>query len=288
MNNFIKTTILLTVLTLLFVWAGGAIAGEQGMTIAFVMACVMNFVSYFFSDKIVLSMYRAQPISESEAPEIYQIIRELCSEAKLPMPKIYLIPTAAPNAFATGRDPNHAVVAVTKGILDILNYEELKGVLAHELGHVAHRDILISSIAATMAGAISMLANMARWSLMLGGGRSRDDEGRSANPLVLLLMVILVPMAAALIQLAISRSREYSADDEGAHWCGNPLYLANALRKLDAGSKQIPMRGAEPVTAHLFIVNPLTGQGFAGLFSTHPPIEARIARLEEMARAKGL
>lgn len=288
MNNFIKTTVLLVSLTLLFIWLGGAIAGERGMTVAFVMACVMNFVSYFFSDKIVLSMYRAQPISENESPEIYKIIRELCAEAKLPFPKIYLIPSAAPNAFATGRDPHHAVVAVTKGILEILNYEELKGVLAHELGHVAHRDILISSIAATLAGAISMLSNMARWTLMFGGGRQSDDDRRSVNPLVLLLTVILVPVAAMLIQLAISRSREYGADESGAHWCGNPLYLASALKKLEAGSKQIPMRGAEPVTAHLFIVNPLTGGGFASLFSTHPPIEQRIARLEKMARNQGL
>ena len=257
------------------------------MVMAFVMACVMNFGSYFFSDKIVLAMYRAQPITEQDGPEIFQMVRELCQSANLPMPKIYLIPSASPNAFATGRDPKHAVVAVTKGILDMLNREELMGVLAHELGHVKNRDILISSIAATIAGAISMIANMARWTFMVGGGGHRDDDNRNVNPVVMILLMILVPMAAMLIQMAISRSREYGADDAGAEFSGNPLYLASALRKLEAGSKQLPLRNAEPVTAHLFIVNPLTAGGFTSLFSTHPPIEKRIARLEEMARAKG-
>lgn len=284
MGNSIKTFILLTSLTLLLVFCGQAIGGRSGMMTAFVFACVMNLISYWFSDKIVLAMYRAQPVSELDAPEIYKMVREITAAARLPMPRIYMIPTAAPNAFATGRNPKNAAVAVTSGILEILNYEELKGVLGHELAHVQHRDILISTVAATLAGAISMLANMLRWSFMFGGGGGRRDDNRDANPLVLLVMSILVPIAAMLIQLAVSRSRELDADEAGAHLCGNPLYLASALRKLEAGSRAIPMRNAEPATAHLFIVNPLSAQGFAKLFSTHPPIEERIARLERMAR----
>lgn len=255
------------------------------MTTAFVFACLMNFGAYWFSDKLVLAMYRAQPISEVDAPEIYSIVREISQTAEIPMPRIYMIPSAAPNAFATGRNPKNAVIAVTEGILEILNREELKGVLAHELAHVTNRDILVSSIAATLAGAVTMLANMARWSLMIGGGR-RDERGQ--NPLVLLLMSILVPIAALLIQLAVSRSREYGADERGAHLCGNPLYLANALRKLEASSDRILMHEADPSTAHLFIVNPLRGSGFVKLFNTHPPIEERVARLEKMARERGL
>ena len=285
MKNFLKTTFLLTSLTLLFLFIGDMIGGRSGMMTAFLFACVMNLGSYWFSDKIVLAMYRAQPVSELDAPEIYTIVRETAESAGLPMPRIYVIPNAAPNAFATGRDPRHAVVAVTEGILEILNREELKGVLSHEMAHVKNRDILISSIAATLAGAVTMLANMLRWSFLLGGGGRRDDREGGANPIVLLIMSILVPIAAMLIQLAVSRAREYGADEKGAHLCGNPLFLASALRKLDAGSRRIPMRDAEPSTAHLFIVNPLTGSGFAKLFSTHPPIEDRIARLEKMARA---
>ena len=283
MNNIFKTAFLLTALTLLLLFVGQALGGRSGMITAFVFACVMNFGAYWFSDRIVLASYRAQPISEEEAPEIYAIVRELAAEAKIPMPNIYMIPSAAPNAFATGRNPRHAAVALTQGIFELLNKEELKGVLGHELSHVIHRDILISSIAATLAGAISMLASMARWAFMFGG--SRDDDDRQRNPLVLLIMSIVVPLAATLIQLAVSRSREYDADESGAHLCGNPLYLASALRKLEAGSREIPMRDASPSTAHLFIVNPLSGEGFAKLFSTHPPIEERIARLEKMSRS---
>ncbi len=254
------------------------------MMTAFIFACIMNLGAYWFSDQMVLAMYRAQPVSEAEAPEVYAIVRELIQEAKLPMPKIYMIPSAAPNAFATGRNPKHAAVALTQGIFELLNREELKGVLGHELAHVEHRDILISSIAAILAGAISMLGSMLRWGLMFGGGRSNNDDDREGNPLVLLAMAILAPIAAMLIQLAVSRSREYHADETGAHLCGNPLYLASALRKLEAGSKSNPLRNAEPATAHLFIVNPLRGDGFSKLFSTHPPIEERIARLEQLAR----
>lgn len=287
MGNLFKTTFLLGALTLLLVFVGRLLGGEQGMIMAFVLACVMNFVSYWFSDKIVLSAYRAQPLSESEAPEIHQIVRELAAEAHIPVPRIYMIPSPTPNAFATGRNPKHAAVAVTQGIFELLNYEELKGVLAHELSHVTNRDILVSSVAATLAGAISMLASMARWSLMFGGSSSRrDDERGSSNPIAILLVAILMPLAASLIQLAVSRSREYGADETGGHLCGNPLYLASALRKLESASKKIPMRQANPSTAHLFIVNPLTGRDFAALFSTHPPLEDRIARLEKMARLK--
>ena len=288
MTNIFKTAFLLTGLTLLLVYVGQLLGGEGGMMMAFIFACVMNLGAYFFSDKIVLASYRAQPVAESEAPEIYQIVRELAAEAKMPMPRIYLIPTASPNAFATGRNPKHAVVAVTQGILEILNKEELKGVLAHELSHVEHRDILISSIAATLAGAISMLASMARWAFMFGGGRRDEENNRgTSNPIVLLLMAILVPIAATLIQLAVSRSREYHADETGGRLCGNPLYLASALSKLESAARRYPMRDAEPSTAHLFIVNPLSAQGLQNLFSTHPPIEERIARLEQMAREMG-
>ena len=282
MNNILKTALLLTVLTLLLLFFGEAVGGPAGLKTAFVFACLMNFAAYWLSDKMVLAMYRAQPVSELEAPEVYTIVRELTQKADLPMPRIYLIPTDAPNAFATGRNPQHAVVAVTQGILELLGREELKGVLAHELAHVEHRDILISSVAATLAGAISMLANMLRWSFYLGGESRRED--RNQNPLVLLIMSIVIPLAAMLIQLAVSRSREFHADEAGAHLAENPLFLASALRKLDEGARQLPMRNAEPSTAHLFIVNPLTGEGFTKLFSTHPPIHERIARLERMAR----
>lgn len=282
MGNIFKTAFLLTSLTLLFILFGQAVAGRQGMVTAFVFACLMNFFAYWFSDKMVLAAYRARPISESEAPEVYEIVRELAAEARIPMPKIYMIPSSSPNAFATGRNPSHAAVALTQGIFELLNREELKGVLAHELSHVLHRDILISSVAATLAGAISMLANLARWSLMFGGSR-RDNE-REQNPFALLMMAILTPIAAALIQLAVSRSREYDADAQGGKLCGNPLYLASALRRLEAGSRRDVLLGAEPSNAHLFIVNPLSGASFANLFSTHPPVEERIARLEQMAR----
>ncbi len=285
MNNILKTTLLLTVLTLLLVFCGQMIGGRSGATFAFVFACVMNFGAYWMSDKIVLALYRAKPLEESDAPVVYEIMRELSEKSRMPMPRIYLIPSNAPNAFATGRNPRHAVVAVTEGILKLLNAEELKGVLAHELAHVEHRDILISSIAATLAGAISMLAYSARWALVFGSGRR---GGRDANPIALILMAILVPIAASLIQLAVSRSREYGADETGGDRCGNPLYLASALRKLEAGVKRVPMQEAQPASAHLFIVNPLKGDAFTKLFSTHPPLEERIARLEARARSQGL
>jgi heat shock protein HtpX len=256
------------------------------MVMAFVFAFLMNFFSYWFSDKVVLMMYRAQPAPEADYPQLYSIVRRLTTFAHLPMPRIYIIPTEAPNAFATGRNPEHAVVAATEGILRLLSERELEGVLGHELAHVQHRDILISTIAATAAGAIMMLASMARWSMLFGGMGRRDDRNRDGgNLLVLLLTAFLAPLAATLIQLAISRSRELLADEGGAHICHDPMALASALQKLeDAKRFAGPLQGAGPATAHLFIVNPLNGQGLANLFSTHPPIPVRIARLEEMAR----
>jgi heat shock protein HtpX len=283
--NIAKTFLLLTFLTLLFILIGGMIGGPAGVRFAFILACLMNLGAYWFSDTLVLAMYGAKPLVESETPEVYEMVRQLCDKAGLPMPRIYRIPSDTPNAFATGRNPSHAVVAVTDGIIKLLNYEELKGVLGHELAHVKHRDILIASIAATIAGAISMLASMARWSMMFGGGRSNDRE-EGANPIAILLMAILAPIAAMLIQMAISRSREYDADSGGAEFCGNPLYLAGALEKLEIAQRQIPMQGVNPATAHLFIVNPLRGGGIASLFSTHPPIQERISRLQEMAMGK--
>ncbi len=278
--NTLKTTFLLALLTVLLVLAGGAIGGRGGMTFALIMAGVMNFVSYWFSDKIVLAMYGAQQVTEAEQPEFYAMIRQLAARAGLPMPRVYIIPSDTPNAFATGRNPEHAAVAATTGILRILSREELMGVMAHELSHVKHRDILISSVAATVAGAITYLANMAQWAAMFGGGRDRDEEG--GGLLGLLVMAIVAPLAALLIQMAISRSREYDADKGGAEVSGNPLYLAGALRKLEMANRQIPMEGATPATAHMFIVNPLTGGGLMSLFSTHPPVEERIKRLESM------
>ncbi len=274
----------MSLLTLLFVYVGKMVGGDQGMGIAFAFAILTNFFSYWFSDKIVLTLYGAKPVTEAEAPQIYSIVRTLALKSGMPMPKVYIIPSDAPNAFATGRNPNHAAVAVTEGILRILDTNELSGVLGHELSHVRHRDILIGTIVATFAGAIGMLAHMAQWGLMFGGGR-RDDNDRGGNPLALLAMVILAPMAAMLIQLAVSRSREYGADEGGAKLCGNPRYLANALRKLEQGSKMIPME-AQPATAHMFIVSPLTGSGFVNLFRTHPSTEDRIARLEAMASGR--
>lgn len=265
-------------LTVLMVLIGNAVGGRNGMFMAFAFAMMMNFASYWFSDKIVLRMYNAREVTESEAPEFYGMVRTLATRAGLPMPKVYLIPGEQPNAFATGRDPAHAAVAATDGIMRVLSREELSGVMGHELAHVKNRDILIGSVAATMAGAISMLAHMAQWGMMFGG-RSDDDEGR--NPLAGLLMIILAPLAAMLIQMAISRSREYIADADGARFAGNPRYLANALRKLHNASQQIPMN-ANPATAHMFIVSPLHGGAIASLFSTHPPMEKRIEKLESM------
>ena len=277
--NTLKTTFLMALLIVLLVTAGGAFGGEGGMVIAFLFALIMNGVSYWFSDKIVLRMYGAKEISPEEAPKLHRIVQELALRAKMPMPKLYLIPQEAPNAFATGRDEKHAAVAVTEGILRILDERELRGVLAHELSHIKNRDILVGTIAATMAGAISMLANMAHWG-MLFGGRSNDDRGGS-HPIVALLMIIIAPLAAMLVQMAISRSREFGADATRAAISGDPLSLASALRKLQRGVEVIPME-ANPATAHMFIVNPLTGGGLMTLFTTHPPIEERIRRLEKV------
>jgi heat shock protein HtpX len=248
------------------------------MTFALVMAFVMNFVTYFFSDKIVLKMYRAREVSEAEAPVLHRIVRRLSQKAGMPMPKVYIIPDMSPNAFATGRNPKHAAVAATEGIMQLLSEEELSGVMAHELAHVRNRDILISTIAATVAGAISYMAHMAQWA-MIFGGRHDDDEGGS--PVASIVMMIVAPIAAMLIQMAISRSREYAADEGGARLQGNPHALANALRKLHNGAQAIPMH-ATPATSHMMIVNPFSGGGIAKLFSTHPPVEERIARLEAM------
>lgn len=281
--NYLKTGILLIALTLLFVWVGGMIGGAQGAQIAFIIALVMNFGSYWFSDKIVLAMYRARPAGEGEYPNLFNIVRGLTQEAGLPMPKIYIVPQDSPNAFATGRGPKNAVVCVTSGILQLLSDDELKGVISHELGHVKNRDILIMSVAATIAGAIMMLANMARWAAIFGGSRSRDREGGS-NALGLLAAAIIAPLAAMLIQLAISRSREYAADRSGANLAHSSMGLANALRKLDDASRYKKL-DASPQTAHMFIVNPLSGNFFATIFSTHPPIKERIKRLEEMVVA---
>jgi heat shock protein HtpX len=279
--NRLKTTLLLTCLTLLMVAMGSAIGGRSGMVFAFFMACAMNVFSYWFSDKIVLRMYGAQEITEMENPAFYGMVRRLAMQAGLPMPKVYIIPSESPNAFATGRNPEHAAVAATEGILRILTPQELEGVMAHELSHVKNRDILISTIAATIAGAISMLGSMLQWATIFGGGRHDEDEGGSA--IGGLAMAIVAPIAAMLIQMAVSRSREYMADESGARICGNPISLANALRKLESASQMLPMQEARPATAHMFIVNPLTGGALLNLFSTHPPMEERIAKLEAMA-----
>jgi heat shock protein HtpX len=277
MGNTFKTAFLLTLLTLLLMFIGRAFGGQNGMFLALAIAVVMNFVSYFYSDKIALAMYRAQPVTREELPRAYAAVERLTQKIGIPMPKIYVIPSDSPNAFATGRNPSHASVAVTQGILQLLNDEELEGVLAHELGHVNNRDILISSVAATIAGAITMLASMGRWAMIFGyGGRDRDDRG--GGGLTALFMLIVAPIAASLIQLAVSRSREYQADATGAHFTGNPYALASALQKLDAYSRRVPMQ-ATPSTAHLFIIQPLLGMNFGSLFSTHPPIAKRIERL---------
>ena len=282
--NRLKTTLLLSLLTVLMVLMGSAIGGKTGMVFAFFMAAAMNFFSYWYSDKIVLRMYGAQEIGEHDHPAFYGMVRRLATQAGLPMPKVYIIPDQSPNAFATGRNPQHAAVAATEGILRILSPEELEGVMAHELAHVQNRDILVGTIAATFAGAISMIGNMLQWGAMLGAGRS-DEDGEGAGGLIgSLAMAIIAPIAAMLIQMAVSRSREYLADESGARICGRPLALANALRKLHSASQMIPMQAARPATAHMFIVNPLTGGSLLKLFSTHPPMEERISRLEAMAR----
>jgi len=276
MNQF-KTLILLTGLAALLVVLGGAIGGQKGATIAFFIALVMNFGSYWFSDKIVLSMYHAQEVTEQEAPDLFNLVRQLANNAGLPMPRVYIIPDDSPNAFATGRNPDHAVVAVTEGILRLLSWEELAGVIGHELGHVKNRDILIQSVAATIGTAITYLAHFG----MFFRGSSDEDEGPSF--VTMLLMAILAPIAAMIIQMAISRSREYLADQSGAEFCGNPLWLAGALNRLQSGVAANPMHAGDQATAHMSIVNPFTGSFLSNLFSTHPPIEERVARLQEMA-----
>ncbi|MGA1794579.1 MAG: zinc metalloprotease HtpX [bacterium] len=281
--NAVKTTLLMVALTVLLVLAGGALGGRQGLVVALVLAVVMNFFSYWFSDTIVLKMYRAREIGRGEDPELYDIVSGLAQRAGLPMPRIYICPQTTPNAFATGRNPKHAAVAVTRGIREMLTREELAGVLAHELAHVQHRDILIGTIAAVIAGAITFLASMARWALIFGGIGGRDNRGEG-NVIASLIMMILAPIAAMLIQMAISRSREFAADAEGARISGTPLGLASALGKLQMANRQIPMR-ANPSTAHMFIMNPLSARGIQNLFSTHPSTEERIARLRNMAGA---
>jgi len=279
--NTLKTGLLLGALTGLLMLIGGWFGGRNGVVIAFFFAMAMNFGSYWFSDKIVLRMYHAQPVSESEAPELYAMVKDLALRASMPMPRVYIIPEGTPNAFATGRNEQHAVVAVTEGLLRILSRDELEGVLSHEMTHIRNRDILIGSIAATLAGAIVMLANMAQWTAMFGGGGHDDDEGGGSNIFGLIFMAMLAPIAATLIQMAISRSREFLADEGGAKISGKPYGLAGALEKLSQASRAIPMN-ANPSTAHMFIVNPLTGRSLMNLFSTHPPIEERIARLRSM------
>ncbi|MEI6609589.1 MAG: zinc metalloprotease HtpX [Deltaproteobacteria bacterium] len=281
MGNTVKTALLLGALTGLLMLVGGLIGGKGGVYIAFIFAVILNFGSYWFSDKLVLKMYKAQEVSESSAPDLHAIVRNLAMKASLPMPRVFIIPEETPNAFATGRNENHAVVAVTEGIMRILSKEELEGVIAHELSHIKNKDMLISSIAATIAGAISMLATMAQWAAIFGGGRSSDDDNGGGGIIGLIAMAIFAPLAAAVIQMAISRSREYLADAGGASITKNPYGLASALEKLTKASQIIPM-DAKPSTAHLFIVNPLSGKAFMNLFSTHPPLEERIARLRSM------
>jgi heat shock protein HtpX len=281
--NQLKTGVLLAGLTALVMGIGYYFGRTGGMMLAFGLALVMNAGSYWFSDRIVLAMYRAQPVTPEQAPDLYAMVTRLCERANLPMPALYVVPDPTPNAFATGRDPKHSAVAVNDGLLRLLNSDEVEAVIAHELGHVKHRDTLITTISATMAGAIMMLARMAQYSLMFSGYGHRDRD-RGENPIALLAMVILAPVAAMLLQLAVSRSREYEADRASAQLTGRPLSLAGALRKLETANDRQPMN-ASPATAHMFIVNPLRGQAFASLFSTHPPVAERIARLEEMAQA---
>lgn len=280
--NILKTGFFLALLTVLLVFVGQLIGGTQGAAMAFGIALVMNVVSYWFSDKIVLAMYRAKPLAEGDAPQVYRAVRELASRIGMPMPKLYLIPTMTPNAFATGRSPNHATVAVTSGILQVMGEEELKGVLAHELSHVKNRDTLVMTIAAAIAGAIAMLATWARWAMIFGGGRDRRGGGGAMQLIALLAVAILAPIAAMLVQLAISRTREYGADETGARLTGNPHGLASALERLEAAVHARPLESANPATAHLFIVNPLRADAIAKLFSTHPPIEERVKRLRSM------
>lgn len=285
MGNTVKTVGLLTVLTLLLIAAARIFFGPSSVPIALVIAAVMNFGSWWFSDKIALSFAGAHPVSEAEAPQLYRIVGNVAQSANVPMPRIYIIDQPAPNAFATGRDPKHAVVAVTRGIMEITSERELSGVLAHELGHVRNHDTLVMAVTATVAGAIAYLAQIAQWSMWMGGGRRDSRDSGQLGMIGMLLGIILLPLAAMLVQLAVSRSREYGADDQGAELTHDPLALASALQKLQAYNKKIPMK-ANPAVAPLFIVEPLLPGGMAGLFSTHPPIEQRIARLEKMAGAE--
>ena len=283
MKNTLKTFVLLAGLTALLMAIGNAVGGRNGLMIALVFAGLMNFVGYWFSDKIALSMSGAKQVSESEAPDFHRMVRELCRRADLPMPRLYVIPSATPNAFATGRNPEHSAVAVTSGIMNILNRDELEGVVAHELAHIKNRDILISSVAAMIAGAISQLAHMAQWAMMFGGmSRDRDEDEGGGSLLGGIAMMIVGPIAAMLIQMAISRSREYQADATGAQICGRPLSLANALLKLENGNHRFPM-DVNPAQAQMYIVNPLTAGGIAQLFSTHPPMAERVKRLQDLA-----
>lgn len=279
MNQF-KTFLLLGGLTALMVGIGYLIGGQNGMLVAFAIAVAMNFFSYWYSDKIVLKAYQAQPVTPHEAPQLYSMVQGLAANADLPMPRVYIIPSETPNAFATGRNPEHAVVAVTQGILRLLNQRELRGVLAHELSHVKNRDILVGSIAATMAGAVMILANFAKFGAIFGG--NRDSRSGGASAIITLLLAILAPLAAMLIQMAVSRSREYMADASGAEISHDPQALASALNKLGQYNQRQPMAQASPQTAHMFTVNPLSGGGLASLFSTHPPINERVARLQSM------
>lgn len=280
MSNSMKTAFFMALLTVLFMFVGGLIGGRGGMMFAFIFAIGMNFFSYWFSDKIVLKMYKAVEVDETEAPGIHRIVRNLTTKGGIPMPKVYVIHNPAPNAFATGRNPENAAVAVTTGIVDLLNDDELEGVLAHELAHIYGRDILIGTIAATFAGAIMMIANTAKWAMIFGG--SRNSEGENSNPFAAIAAMIIAPIAAMMIQMAISRSREYIADARGAKLCGKPKALASALRKISGGVAAAPMDDAQPATAHMFIMNPFSARQAMNLFSTHPPVEERIARLEAM------
>lgn len=280
--NTLKSLFLLAFLSAILVWVGGMMGGKSGAMVALVLAGVMNFASYWWSDKIVLRMYKASEVGRDDAPQLYSDVEELAQIAGLPMPRVYIIPEQAPNAFATGRDPHHSAVAVTQGIMRLLNRDELKGVIAHELAHIRNRDILIGSVAATIAGAISYIAYMAQFAAIFGGG---GGDRRGGGMLGLLAMAIIAPMAAMIVRMAISRTREFGADKTGAEICGNPLYLADALRKLEAGASRVPLQVSEQAaesTAHMMIVSPMIGGGFAKLFSTHPPTGERVARLEAM------
>jgi heat shock protein HtpX len=280
--NQVKSAMLLATLTALLLWAGQALGGQGGFVLALMMAGVMNFGAYWWSDKIVLRMYGAQAITEAQAPELWAIVRQLAQRAQLPMPSVYMIPEDAPNAFATGRNPENAAVAVTAGLVRMLERDELAGVIAHELSHVKHRDTLVMTIAAALAGALSFLANMAMWGSLLGGGMSNDDDEGGAHPIAGLLGILVAPIAASLIQMAISRSREFMADERGAALTQNPLALARALGKLESWKARVPMQAGSPATAHLFIVNPFSASGLASLFSTHPSTQERIKRLQAM------